>query len=65
MKGNFSWGVTPKLDHAEKEKIKEKLKKKDYEKKTKDMSRVRKALYDLCPKSKVHYEIPIKERTLN
>lgn len=27
IEGNFSWGVTPKLDQADKEKIKEKLKK--------------------------------------
>ena len=28
MKGNFSWGVTPALEKAEKDKLKEKAKKK-------------------------------------
>ncbi len=49
LKGNFSWGVTPKLDQAEKDKIKEKLKKKAYKKNTEGMGTVRKALYDIMP----------------
>ena len=65
IKGNFSWGVTPKLDQADKDKIKEKLKKKDYEKKTKGMNKVRKAIFDMMPEKKVHYQIPLKDRTMN
>ena len=65
IQGDFSWGVTPKLDRADKDKIKEKLKKKAYEKKTKDMNKVRKALFDMMPENKQHYKIPLKERTLN
>lgn len=64
MKGNFSWGVTPKLDQADKDKIKEKLKEKAYKNKTEGMGRIRKALYDIAPKSKVDPIIPIKERSL-
>jgi len=40
IKGHFSWGVTPSLDKADKDTIQEKLKKKDYEEKTKGMGRV-------------------------
>ena len=64
VKGNFSWGVTPKLDQADKDKIKEKLKEKAYKNKTEGMGRIRKALYDIVPKSKVDPIIPIKERSL-
>ena len=38
--GNFSWGVTPKLEKADKDKIKEKLRKKAYAEKTSSMGRV-------------------------
>ena len=65
IRGNYSWGVTPKLDRADKDKIKEKLKKKAYEKKTKDMGKMRKAIYDLIPEDKQKFKIPLKERTLN
>ena len=46
IQGDFSWGVTPKLDRADKDKIREKMRKKEYEEKTKDMGKVRKAIYD-------------------
>ena len=65
MKGNFSWGVTPKLDQADKDKIKEKLKKKAYKQKTKDMYKVTKSLYDMMPKIEQEYAIPIKPRSLD
>ena len=64
LKGNFSWGVTPKLDQADKDKIKEKLKKKAYKKKTEGMGTVRKALYDIMPENKENLLLPLKERTL-
>ena len=65
IKGNFSWGVTPKLERADKDKIKEKLKKKDYKKATKGMGKIRKALFDMMPEKKIKYQIPLKERTLD
>ena len=65
IEGSFSWSVTPKLDQADKDKIKEKLKKKAYEKRTKEMSKARKALFDLMPEKKEQIAIPLKDRTLN
>ena len=65
IKGNFSWGVTPNLDKADKDKVKEKQKKKAYEEKTKGMGKVRKAIYDLLPESNENFTIPLKERSLD
>jgi ABC-type bacteriocin/lantibiotic exporter with double-glycine peptidase domain len=65
IQGTFSWSVTPKLDQADKDKIKEKLKKKAYEKRTKDMGKARKALFDMMPDKKEEIVIPLKDRTLN
>ena len=65
--GDFSWGITPKLDRADKDKIREKLRKKDYDEKTKDMGRIRKGWYDLRHKKDVHayIHIPLNDRTMN
>ncbi len=39
---------------------------KDYEKKTKDMGRMRKALFDMLPKGReIDHQIPLKDRTLS
>ena len=57
--------MTPKLDRADKDKIKEKLKKKAYEKRTKDMGSLRKSIFDMMPESDEKFAIPLKERTLN
>ena len=67
VKGDFSWGVTPKLDQADKDKIREKLRKKEYEADTKGMGKLRKGWYDLVHKKDVHelIHIPYKERTMN
>ena len=46
--GNFSYGVTQKLDLADREGIRDKIKKEQYKKKTAGMGRLRKALYDLA-----------------
>ena len=46
IQGNFSWGITPKLDKADKDKIQERLRKKDKEQKTKDMGKIGKAYFD-------------------
>jgi len=64
IKGDFSWGVTPKLDQADKDAVKEKMKKQAYEKKTQGMGRLRKALFDLFPQETVTYQVPLKDRTL-
>jgi len=64
VKGNFSYGVTPKLDQAEKDKIQEKLKKKEYEKKTEGMGMVRKALFDFMSSSTKKPKITYKDRSL-
>lgn len=40
------------------------MKKKDYEKKTKDMGKLRKAIFDMMPESKQKFQVPIKDRTL-
>ena len=64
IKGSFTWGVTPKLDKAEKDAIREKINKKEYKKRTKDMSKLRKRIFDLWPESKKKHEIPFKDRTL-
>ena len=65
IKGSFTWGVTPKIEKAEKEAFREKKKKKEYEQQTKDMNRLRKMIFDMWPESKKKYEIPLKDRTLN
>mmetsp|Transcript_36652 Transcript_36652/g.48120 ORF Transcript_36652/g.48120 Transcript_36652/m.48120 type:complete len:809 (+) Transcript_36652:302-2728(+) len=64
IKGNFSYGITPKLDQAEKDKIREKIKKKEHEKATKDMGRVRKAIFEMTRDSKYKPAIPLKDRNL-
>ena len=64
VKGNFSWGVTPKLDQADKDKIKEKLKEKAYKKNTEGMGKIRKALFDIMPQEKEKVVLPLKERSL-
>jgi ABC-type polysaccharide/polyol phosphate transport system ATPase subunit len=64
IKGNFSYGVTPKLDEAEKNKIREKIRKKMHEKKTKDMNRARKAVSDYFKDEKWKPHIPFKSRNL-
>ena len=67
VQGSFSWGITPKLDKADKDKIKEKLRKKEYDEKTKNMGAIRKWCYDLVQKKDVHAKvhIPYNDRTLN
>lgn len=40
------------------------MKKKEYEKKTKDMGKLRKAIFDMMPESKQKFQVPIKDRTL-
>ena len=65
IKGTFTWGVTPKFDKAEKEAIREKIKKKEYDKRTKDMNWLRKKIYDSVPETNKKYEIPLKDRTLD
>ena len=64
IKGSFSYGVTPKLDQSDKDKIREKIKKKEYEKKTKDMNKVRKAIFDMMKDEKYKPPIPYKDRSL-
>ena len=49
VKGSFSWGITPKLDQADKDKIKEKIKEKSYKLETKEMGKFQKAMHDLLP----------------
>ena len=67
VQGSFSWGITPKLDKADKDKIKEKLRKKEYDEITKNMGTIRKWCYDLVQKKDVHEKIhiPYSDRTLN
>ena len=64
IKGHFSWGITPKLERADKDKIKEKLKKKAYKKKTKEMNKVHKFFFDMMPESREKYRVPLADRTL-
>ena len=64
IKGNFSYGITPKLDQAEKDKIREKIKKKEYKSKTEGMNRVRKAIFDFMKDEKYKPKIPLKSRNL-
>lgn len=64
INGNFSYGVTPKLDQADKDKIRDKIKKKEYEQKTKDMNRARKAIFDFMKDEKYKPPIPYKDRSL-
>ena len=64
IKGTFSYGVTPKLDQADKDKIREKLKKKAYEKATEGMGKIRKFFHDMCSKKPKKPQIPYKDRTM-
>lgn len=57
--------MTPKLDQADKDKIREKIKKKEYEKKTESMGKIRKACFDMCSSKAKKPQIPLKDRTLN
>lgn len=57
--------MTPKLDQADKDKIREKIKKKEYEKKTEGMGKIRKACFDMCSSKAKKPQIPLKDRTLN
>ena len=65
IQGNFSWGITPKLDKADKDKIQEKLRKKAKEQKTKNSGRIGKAYYDFMEDKKAKFNIPLKERNLD
>ena len=56
--------MTPKLDQADKDKIRDKIKKKEYEQKTKDMNKVRKAIFDFMKDEKYKPPIPYKDRSL-
>jgi len=64
IKGSFSYGVTPKLDQAEKDKLIDKLKKKEYEKKTEGMGSARKTLFDFMNTNRSKPKITYKDRTL-
>ena len=64
IKGNYSYGITPKLDQADKDKIRDKIKKKEYEQKTKDMNKARKFIFDMMRDEKYKPQIPFRERTL-
>lgn len=44
--------MTPKLDKADKDKIKEKLAKKDKEQKMKNMGKIRKYIFEMFPEDK-------------
>jgi len=57
VKGNFSWGVTPKLDQADKDKLRTKIKDKAYKNKTEGMGKIRKALFDMTSKTKKDHDI--------
>ena len=65
IKGNFSYGITPKLDQADKDKAREKIKKKEYKQATKGMGRMRKAIFDMFKDEKYKPKIPLKPRSLN
>ena len=66
MRGCFSWGVCPKMDQSEKHKIREKMMKKAYKKKTKDMGRLRKGVFDYFNSDDPrNYHITLRDRTLN
>ena len=64
IKGNFSYGITPKLDQADKDKIRDKIKKKEYEQKTKGMNKARKFIFDMMKDDKHKPQIPFRDRTL-
>ena len=65
IRGNFSWGVTPKMDQAEKNEIRTKMMKKAYKKNTKDMGRIRKGVFDYFNTDKAkNYHITLADRTL-
>ena len=65
VKGNFSWGITPKLDPTEKDEKKAALRKEAYDKKTAGMGTVRKAIFDFMNEDRTKYEIPHEPRSLN
>ena len=65
IKGCFSWAITPKMDQSEKHKIREKMMKKAYKKKTKDMNRLRRGVYDYFNSDNpLNYHITLRDRTL-
>ena len=64
IKGNFSYGVCKKLEHHEKEKIWEKIRKREHKKKTKGMGRIRKAFSDWKQDKRYRPYITLKDRSM-
>ena len=65
IKGHFSWGITPKLDRGDKDKINEKLRERAKKERTKNMSKATKFLYEfVMPEPSYKFKVPLEDRTL-
>ena len=53
------------MEQEDKNFILEKLRKKDYKARTKDMGRLQKFIYDHTPRAKVDYKVPLSDRSLD